>query len=98
MVELALWTHNIVSDLRPELLGKAPKSPSVAAPTNGGSPLPSDESNLEPPSTNGNGKYKLHSTFAVYLWLSWNSSTASIDLATLASSSYSSAGFRPGWT
>ncbi|XP_038211687.1 uncharacterized protein LOC119832151 isoform X1 [Zerene cesonia] len=52
MVELALWTHNIVSDLQPELLGKEPK---LTAPTNGGSPLPSDESNLEPP-TNGNGK------------------------------------------
>ncbi|KAL0892927.1 hypothetical protein ABMA27_014602 [Loxostege sticticalis] len=53
MVELALWTHNIVSDLQPQLLGK---EPSTTAPTNGGSPLPSDESNLEPPSTNGNGK------------------------------------------
>ncbi|XP_063824897.1 uncharacterized protein LOC135074515 isoform X2 [Ostrinia nubilalis] len=53
MVELALWTHNIVSDLQPELLGK---EPNTSAPTNGGSPLPSDESNLEPPSTNGNGK------------------------------------------
>ncbi|CAG4980105.1 unnamed protein product [Colias eurytheme] len=52
MVELALWTHNIVSDLQPELLGKEPK---LTTPTNGGSPLPSDESNLEPP-TNGNGK------------------------------------------
>ncbi|XP_050671082.1 uncharacterized protein LOC126969585 isoform X1 [Leptidea sinapis] len=52
MVELAIWTHHIVSDLQPELLGKAPK---IAVPTNGGSPLPSDESNLEPP-TNGNGK------------------------------------------
>ncbi|XP_045497743.1 uncharacterized protein LOC123695842 isoform X2 [Colias croceus] len=49
MVELALWTHNIVSDLQPELLGKEPK---LTTPTNGGSPLPSDESNLEPP-TNG---------------------------------------------
>ncbi|CAH2037672.1 unnamed protein product, partial [Iphiclides podalirius] len=54
MVELALWTHNIVSDLQPELLGKEPSS--KVAPTNGGSPLPSDESNLEPPATNGNGK------------------------------------------
>ncbi|XP_026488350.1 uncharacterized protein LOC113395030 [Vanessa tameamea] len=53
MVELALWTHNIVSDLQPELLGK---KPNITVPTNGGSPLPSDESNLEPPSTNGNGK------------------------------------------
>ncbi|XP_047995571.1 uncharacterized protein LOC125233559 isoform X2 [Leguminivora glycinivorella] len=53
MVELAIWTHNIVSDLRPELLGKSPST--TPAPTNGGSPLPSDESNLEPP-TNGNGK------------------------------------------
>ncbi|KAG6445841.1 uncharacterized protein LOC115440723 isoform X2 [Manduca sexta] len=53
MVELALWTHNIVSDLQPELLGK---EPTQRPPTNGGSPLPSDESNLEPPSTNGNGK------------------------------------------
>lgn len=53
MVELALWTHNIVSDLQPELLGK---EPNVRPPANGGSPLPSDESNLEPPSTNGNGK------------------------------------------
>ncbi|XP_013199965.1 uncharacterized protein LOC106142662 [Amyelois transitella] len=53
MVELALWTHNIVSDLQPELLGKKPSL--TAPPTNGGSPLPSDESNLEPP-TNGNGK------------------------------------------
>ncbi|XP_045771936.1 uncharacterized protein LOC123871925 isoform X1 [Maniola jurtina] len=53
MVELALWTHNIVSELQPQLLGK---EPSLVAPTNGGSPLPSDESNLEPPSTNGNGK------------------------------------------
>ncbi|XP_063380786.1 uncharacterized protein LOC134667351 isoform X1 [Cydia fagiglandana] len=53
MVELAIWTHNILSDLRPELLGKSPSS--TPAPTNGGSPLPSDESNLEPP-TNGNGK------------------------------------------
>lgn len=52
MVELALWTHHIVSDLQPELIGKERK---VAAPTNGGSPLPSDESNLEPP-TNGNGE------------------------------------------
>lgn len=52
MVELALWTHNIVSDLQPELLGK---KPNLTVPTNGGSPLPSDESNLEPPSTNGNG-------------------------------------------
>lgn len=60
MVELALWTHNIVSDLQPQLLGK---EPSTTAPTNGGSPLPSDESNLEPPSTNGNGK--LTQTFLV---------------------------------
>ncbi|CAK1547104.1 unnamed protein product [Leptosia nina] len=52
MVELTLWAHNILSDLQPELLGKTPK---LTAPTNGGSPLPSDESNLEPP-TNGNGK------------------------------------------
>ncbi|XP_022114435.1 uncharacterized protein LOC110992785 isoform X1 [Pieris rapae] len=51
MVELTLWIHHIISDLQPELLGKPPK----VAPTNGGSPLPSDESNLEPP-TNGNGK------------------------------------------
>ncbi|XP_072932081.1 uncharacterized protein Amun isoform X2 [Epargyreus clarus] len=56
MVELAVWTHNIVSDLQPELLGKEPNNLTVT-PTNGGSPLPpSDESNLEPPSTNGNGK------------------------------------------
>ncbi|KAI5651994.1 hypothetical protein NE865_00331 [Phthorimaea operculella] len=55
MVELAIWTHYIVSDLQPELLGK-PARDSPVAPTNGGSPLPpSDESNLEPP-TNGNGK------------------------------------------
>ncbi|GBP29730.1 hypothetical protein EVAR_13654_1 [Eumeta japonica] len=47
MVELAVWTHNIVSELQPELLGREP------ARANGGSPLPSDESNLEPPSTNG---------------------------------------------
>ncbi|KAI8435839.1 hypothetical protein MSG28_004055 [Choristoneura fumiferana] len=54
MVELAIWTHNVLSDLQPELLGKSPNSTPV--PTNGGSPLPpSDESNLEPP-TNGNGK------------------------------------------
>ncbi|KAM3964536.1 LOW QUALITY PROTEIN: protein amun [Aphomia sociella] len=52
MVELALWTHNIVSELQPHLLGK---EPNLTAPTNG-APLPSDESNLEPPSTNGNGK------------------------------------------
>lgn len=61
MVELALWTHNIVSDLQPELLGKAPN---LTAPTNGGSPLPSDESNLEPPSTNGNGKISIRCPFA----------------------------------
>ncbi|KPJ08206.1 hypothetical protein RR48_12945 [Papilio machaon] len=56
MVELALWTHNIVSDLQPQLLGKEPVLPALPEPTNGGSPLPSDESNLEPPATNGNGK------------------------------------------
>ncbi|XP_004927592.1 uncharacterized protein LOC101735385 isoform X2 [Bombyx mori] len=50
MVELALWTHNIVSDLQPQLLGKEPNNRPAA---NGGSPLPSDESNLEPPATNG---------------------------------------------
>lgn len=61
MVELALWTHNIVSDLQPELLGKSPKTLITTAPTtNGGSPLPSDESNLEPP-TNGNGKLGVES-------------------------------------
>lgn len=53
MVELALWTHHVISDLQPELLGKERRT---VAPANGGSPLPSDESNLEPPSTNGNGK------------------------------------------
>lgn len=56
-VELAIWTHNILSDLLPQLLGKEPVQRAVAQ-TNGGSPLPpSDESNLEPP-TNGNGKTK----------------------------------------
>ncbi|CAG9584405.1 unnamed protein product [Danaus chrysippus] len=45
-VELALWTHHVLSELQPELLGKPPRHES---------PLPSDESNLEPP-TNGNGK------------------------------------------
>ncbi|KAG7302830.1 hypothetical protein JYU34_012810 [Plutella xylostella] len=56
-VELALWTHNILSDLQPELLGQSPLlSQSPLVPTNGGSPLPSDESNLEPPTANGNGK------------------------------------------
>ncbi|XP_013143522.1 PREDICTED: uncharacterized protein LOC106107278 [Papilio polytes] len=55
MVELALWTHNIVSDLQPQLLGKEPLAV-LPAPANGGSPLPSDESNLDPPATNGNGK------------------------------------------
>lgn len=55
MVELAIWAHNIISELQPELLGKEPNN-TQPAPTNGGSPLPSDESNLEPP-TNGNGKY-----------------------------------------
>ncbi|XP_026317482.1 uncharacterized protein LOC113228411 isoform X1 [Hyposmocoma kahamanoa] len=54
MVELAIWAHNIISELQPELLGKQPNT-TQPAPTNGGSPLPSDESNLEPP-TNGNGK------------------------------------------
>lgn len=54
MVELALWTHHVISDLQPELLGKERRT---VAPANGGSPLPSDESNLEPPSTNGNGEY-----------------------------------------
>ncbi|XP_039754221.1 uncharacterized protein LOC120629359 isoform X2 [Pararge aegeria] len=58
MVELSLWTHNILSDLQPELLGKESK---ITAPINGGSPLPSDESNLEPPSTNGNGKLGVES-------------------------------------
>lgn len=56
MVELALWAHNIISDLRPELLGKKPIAEPIVTPTNGGSPLPSDESNLEPPSTNGENK------------------------------------------
>ncbi|XP_023943445.1 uncharacterized protein LOC112049682 [Bicyclus anynana] len=60
MVELTLWTHNIVSDLQPELLGKEPKL-TTTTPSNGGSPLPSDESNLEPPSTNGNGKLGVES-------------------------------------
>ncbi|CAH0719408.1 unnamed protein product, partial [Brenthis ino] len=57
MVELTIWTHNILSELQPELLGKE----RTIAPTNGGSPLPSDESNLEPPSTNGNGKLGVES-------------------------------------
>lgn len=48
-VEMAVWAHYVVSELRPELLGlDAP-----AAPRNGNSPPPSDESNLEPPPTNG---------------------------------------------
>lgn len=58
-VELALWTHYVASELKPELLDGIPVSAENGnshSPTNGEATEPSDDSNQETPAVVVNGK------------------------------------------
>lgn len=77
-VELAIWTHCVVSELQPDLLeGDSPTNGSTADTANPAAPTPttpletSDESNLEPPHLT-NGMYYFQSCFSIKYFYVFN--------------------------